>query len=191
MIDDDQNIMGFINMLPFRWEQPATDLPAEGWDWLMQKGIRDYEDGCVANCLGGLQVVVSKKYLGMGLSKELIKEGKRVKDDMGYRNLLIPIRPTLKHKHPCLTMDEYIRLKQADKVYDPWIRTHLKSGAKIIKTCERSMTVKGDLNFWKGLIEEEVVGTGYYRVPGALNLVYVDVAANRGEYQEENIWIRY
>jgi len=191
LIGQNSDLIGFINTVPLHWDGLLTDLPSAGWDWLINKGISDYENGLVSNCLGGLQVVVSKNYLGGGYSKKLIAEGKSIQEKSGFKNFIIPIRPTFKSKHPEVRMKDYMHLEKGGNIYDPWIRTHLKSGAQVIKVCSNSMNVKGDLPFWENLVGQKISQSGTYVVEGALNLVDVNVEKNSGEYREENIWIKY
>ena len=158
---------------------------------MVKKGIYDFETKKKPNALGGLQVIITKAFLGQGFSKVIIAEGKKRIAQFGLSQLIIPIRPTFKHKYPQMEMEEYIGLKKNEQVYDPWIRTHIKGGAKIIKVCKNSMNVKGDLNFWKRLIGKELTSSGMYKVNGALNPVRIDLENQSGEYREENIWIHY
>ncbi len=191
LIDRDQSLIGFINALPFYWDQSLNELPATGWDWLVEKGISDYEDGKVANCLGGLQMIVCKKYRRKGYSKILIAEGKELKSRKGLDEFVIPIRPTFKYKHPDVKMEEYIKFRNKEQIYDPWIRTHVASGAKIIKVCSHAMHTSGSVDFWEGILNRKIKGSGLYQVEGALNSVYIDLENNMGEYWEENVWINY
>jgi hypothetical protein len=191
LVGPNSDLIGFVNTLPMYWDQSLKELPDEGWDWLMQKGISDYENEIRPNCLGGLQIVISKNYLGNGLSKDFIAEAKSIKEKHGFENFVLPIRPTFKKKHPHVKMQDYMQLKKNNQIYDPWIRTHLKSGAKIIKVCSNSMNVQGGISFWESLMDQKITQSGYYEVEGALNLISIDFKKNSGEYREENIWINY
>ena len=130
LINVNGDLIGFINTIPVYWDKPLSDLPDDGWDWLVKKGIQDYELGIECNTLGGLQMIVCKDHQEKGYSKLLINEGKKIKDRFGYKNFILPIRPTLKSKYPEVDMNDYINYKKEDKIYDPWIRTHLSSGSK-------------------------------------------------------------
>ncbi|WP_298538884.1 GNAT family N-acetyltransferase [uncultured Aquimarina sp.] len=191
MIREDNKLIGFMNIVPIFWDQPFTELPEEGWDWLVKKGISDFESGIQPNSLGGLQIVVTQEFQGQGFSKLLIARAKKVKEDLGHKNFIIPIRPILKYKFPEMKMKNYMSLQENGKIMDPWIRTHLESGAKIIKVCEKSMNVIGDIHFWENLLDIKIIKSGTYMVDGALNLIKIDVKNNFGEYKEENIWIYY
>lgn len=191
LIGNENQLLGFMNAIPLFWNSPLRELPDEGWDWMLEKGVKDYENGRKPNSLGGLQIIVTKDNLGKGYSKILISEAKRMVKNKGYGNFIIPIRPTFKSLYPNMKMEEYIDLKSDGKVYDPWIRTHLKGGAEIINVCSKAMHIEGNLHFWETLMNHKVEKSGSYIVEGALNPVDIDFENNRGTYYEDNIWISY
>ncbi|WP_299254107.1 N-acetyltransferase [uncultured Aquimarina sp.] len=191
IISEDNNLIGFMNAIPIFWDQSLNELPNEGWDWLLKKGVDDFEKNLTPNSLGGLQIIVTKEYLGKGYSKLLIANGKKVREGLGLKNFIIPIRPIQKYKYPEMKMKDYMSLRENNEIRDPWIRTHLKSGADIIKVCKNSMNVTGDIDFWEGLLKAKINKSGAYKVKGALNLVTINIEDNYGEYREENIWINY
>jgi len=191
LIGEENQILGFMNAIPLHWDQPLDDLPDEGWDWMLEKGVLDYEQGLKPNSLGGLQIIVTPDNLGKGYSGVLIREAKQVFREKEFDHFIIPIRPTYKSRYPEMKMEEYMQMKIDGKIYDPWIRTHLKGGAKIISVCTQAMTIEGNVQFWERLIHRKVRESGSYIVEGALNLVDIDVENNRGSYYEDNIWISY
>ena len=190
MIENNQ-ILGFVNAIPFYWDEPISDLPDEGWDWMLKNGVTGFEKGVHPNSLGGLQIIVTKDNQGKGYSKVLIDEAKKVVTEKGFDNFLIPIRPTFKSRFPEMRMEEYINLKTDNKIYDPWIRTHVKGGAEIISVCSKAMLIDGDLHFWEGMMHQKIEKSGSYIVDGALNPVDINIEINYGVYHEDNIWISY
>ena len=191
IIGTDDNLIGFMNTVPVFWDKSLNELPDDGWDWMLRSGITDFEEGKQPNTLGGLQIIVTKEHQGKGFSKILITQAKKVVEKIGYKNFIIPIRPTFKHLHPEMKMSDYINLKKDTKIYDPWIRTHLKSGAKIIRICNNSMNISGDIPFWESLLNQKINTSGKYIATGALNPITIDFQKNHGEYREDNIWIAY
>lgn len=192
LIRDSNTMIGLISTLPFYWDKPLNQLSDDGWDWLIGKGIQDFENNILPNYLGGLQIIISKPYQGKGYSKKFIAEGKRLMHQNNLKYFAIPIRPTFKHKFPTMKMVDYIEYKIDNKIYDPWIRTHLQSNAHVIRICSNSMFVQGDIPFWEKLIGGgEISASGSYNVEGALNPIQIDLESNSGEYREENIWIYY
>lgn len=191
LIADDGELIGFFNTTPIAYHKHLDELPDQGWDWLLTKGIEDYEKGIKPNCLGGLQVIIRKEHQGKGYSKDFLNHAKQIVASKGFSNFIIPIRPTKKHEHPKMLMEDYLELKIDRKIYDPWIRTHLKNGAQIIKVCNNSMNIKGDIAFWETIINKKITKSDEYLANGALNTVKINVEKNNGEYREANIWIHY
>ncbi len=191
LIGADDNLIGFMNTVPIHYDQSLDQLPNEGWDWLVHKSISDHKLNKAPNTLGGLQVIITKKNQRKGYSKFLIAEAKNMMQKNGYEKFVIPIRPTLKQNYPDMSMVDYLHLKNENKIYDPWIRTHVDSNAKVISICHKSMNIKGDIKFWENLMNQKIKHSGYHQVSGALNPVYIHLDSNKGEYYEENIWIAY
>jgi len=191
LISSDGQLVGFINAIPFHFQDPLDQLPQNGWDWMFEKGITDYENKLAPNYLGGLQVIVRMEYKKLGFSKEILNHAKTVFKSSNLLNLVIPIRPTKKHKFPEMPMSIYIDLKEHNEIYDPWIRTHVKGGAQIIKICDQSMMMNGDIKFWESMLNREISESGKYKLDGALELITIDLENNWGQYIEPNIWIKY
>ena len=191
LLAEDGELIGFINAIPFQFSKPLSELPEEGWDWMFRKGIYDYEQGVEPNYLGGLQVIVRSKFQGLGYSKQILKYAKAKLQSSSLLDLVIPIRPTKKHEFPDMSMTSYLTKKVKDQIYDPWVRTHVKSGAEIIKVCPRSMTMEGDVKFWESMLGRQIAKSGSYQLPGALSYIAVDVENDTGKYVEPNVWIRY
>jgi len=191
LIGPDDELIGFINTVPIFFDQSLDLLPNEGWDWLVNKSISGYQNKVTPNTLGGLQVIITKKNQRKGYSKFIIAEAKNIMRNNGYEKFVIPIRPTLKKNHPDMSMVDYLHLKNENKIYDPWIRTHVNSDAKVISICHKSMNINGDIKFWESLMNKKIQHSGYHNVDGALNPVDIQIDANKGVYYEENIWIAY
>jgi len=191
LISSNHELIGFMNTVPFHFNHDLNQLPERGWDWMLKKGITDFEDKIAPNYLGGLQVIVRSKFKNQGYSKVILSYAKRFLTTSSFTNLVIPIRPTNKHKFPTMPMREYLDLKNENEVYDPWIRTHLKGGAEVIKVCERSMIMDGNIEFWKTILKKKSLKSGQYTLSGALNLISIDVENDIGVYVEPNIWIKY
>ena len=89
-------------------------------------------------------------------------------------------------------MAEYATWTREDGLsLDPWIRTHQRMGASIIKPAPNSTVVTGTVADWEGWAEMAFPVTGSYFVPGALNLVEVDRERDIATYREENLWVQH
>lgn len=191
LIAPDGDLIGFMNTIPFQFEHPLDELPEDGWDWMFAKGIADFENKRTPNFLGGLQVIITAKYQKLGYSKRILSYAKTVVQSKQLQKIIIPIRPTKKHLFPTMPMNTYLKLKEQNETYDPWVRTHLKGGAEIIKVCEHSMSIRGNVSFWESMLGEKVAKSGAYFLKGALKPIDIDLQKDLGEYKEPNIWIKY
>ena len=110
----------------------------------------------------------------------------------GYDAMVVPVRPTLKSEHPLVPMSEYIGW--SDKVgrcYDPWLRSHLSEGARVIGPCERSMVVNEHVAFWETWAGRRFERSGEHTFRGALAPVDINLETNSGRYEEPNVWVGY
>ncbi|WP_340613817.1 hypothetical protein [Xenorhabdus thailandensis] len=73
--------------------------------------------------------------------------------------------------------------------FDPWIRTHCRLGAKIIKPALRSMDIYGTLEQWQEWTGMKFPQSGEYVIPGGLVPLVVDVEKQMAYYIEPNLWM--
>jgi hypothetical protein len=60
-------------------------------------------------------------------------------------------------------------------MYDPWLRSHLASGGKLVGLAERSMVVREPLPFWENWSKQRFETSGNYALEGAIAPVKIDV----------------
>lgn len=186
-------IIGTANSIPIYWEKPLANLPEEGWDWVFQKGFKDRENQLKPNTLAGLQIAVNKKYQGKGVSSLVLKEMLEIARENRFKNVVIPIRPSLKSQYPLIPIDNYLNWKREKdgQPFDPWLRVHLRAGGEIIKVCHKAMYIPGSIKDWENWTGLKFKESGEYIIKGALNPVKMDLENDNGEYIEPNIWIRH
>lgn len=183
-------IIGVGNCLPFYWEGPFEELPEEGWDWVLEKGVNDFENGIKPNVLNGLQIAVNSKWQGKGVSTLVLKEMTEIGRQRDLKYVTIPVRPSLKTKYPLTSIDHYLNWEREDGLpYDPWLRVHSRFGGKNIKPCHRAMTIPGTVSEWEGWTGMKFFESGEYVVEGALNPICVNLEENIGVYTEPNVWV--
>lgn len=191
LVDEHEEIIGYANSIPFHFDKKVNQLPNTGWDWMLEKGIADFDKNLSPNLLGGLIIGVSKNQRGQQWSKIILSKMKELFNLEKFQNLVIPIRPILKDKHPQIDMHEYLNWKKEEKVFDPWIRRHLDSGAEIVSVCEKSMTIEAPISQWKNWTNQSIQSTGFQPVSDTLSPVYFDLKNDIGVYEEPNIWVKY
>lgn len=74
---------------------------------------------------------------------------------------------------------------------DPWLRTHVRAGGRIVDVCPASMTVGGSLSQWRAWTSLQFDSDGDVDVPGALAPVHVSQTHNYAVYVEPNVWIHH
>ena len=183
--------LGFANTIPLCYNDHFDNLPEEGWDWLLERGIKGFESKLSPNLLGGLQIGVNPQFRGQGLSKYILDFTKKLVKVKELQGFILPIRPTVKDQYPEIPMEEYMHWKNDGKIFDPWIRTHISAGAKIIKVCNKAMSVEGNVSQWESWTGKTFTNSGRYHIEGGLSLVDIDLENDKGTYLEPNIWIYY
>jgi hypothetical protein len=100
------------------------------------------------------------------------------------------VRPTLKHRYPLTPIDRYIHWRRQDGSHlDPWVRTHERLGASIVKVAPESTVTTGTVTEWEEWTEMALPESGNYVVPGALVPITIDRERNEGAYVEPNVWM--
>lgn len=166
-LKSDGKIIGLGNSIPFHWDKPFEELPEEGWDWVLEQGIRDRKNGIEANIVSGLQIVVNERYQGKALSSIVLQEMKQIAKQKGYRYITLPVRPNFKSKYPLISIDNYIHWERQDGLpFDPWLRVHARNGGKIIKACHRAMYIHGKISEWETWTTMRFPESGEYIIPG-------------------------
>lgn len=174
--------------VPFYCADPDK-LPAEGWDWIVEQASRK---DVAPNMIGGLGISVPQIHRSKGLARLVIKAMRDTAVARGFKGVVIPVRPTSKAKHPEVPMDEYIAWTDDNgRAYDPWLRSHLAAGGKIVGQASRSMVVEEPVAFWETWSGKTFEESGDYALPGALTPVSIQLERDIGRYQEPNVWFAY
>jgi GNAT superfamily N-acetyltransferase len=185
-----QRVAGMGNSFPLRWDGPLEELPEEGWDWAFQEAVYCHRKGISPNLHCAIQIVVRPDYRGMGLSSPMVEAVRNVSKDQGLPSLIIPLRPSEKSKYPLTLLDDYITWSTDDGLpQDAWLRVHVKLGARVIKVCHTSKTIRGTPAEWQAWTGMKFPQTGSYVIPGALTPLEINIGLNEGVYIEPNVWI--
>lgn len=184
------DIVATANSIPFYWDKSLKKLPETGWDWVIEKGIIDKQNSLQPNMLAGLQIVVNPSFQGKRYSYIVLNEMKKIARQNNFEQLLIPVRPSLKHKYPLQKMADYIEWKSENNLpFDPWLRVHQRAGGEILKICQKSMYIKGTIAEWENWTEMKFFQSGKYIIKGALSPIKINLAEDFGEYFDANVWI--
>jgi len=191
-IDESEKLIGKLNSLPFRWNGKDDDLPDRGWDAIQERGFQGRERGVTPNAVSLLEARVAPDHLGTGLSVGLLRAARRNATRLGLTDLFGPVRPTRKDREPEVPMAAYLARFRPDGLpEDPWVRTHVRLGARFVKICPVSMTIPGTLAQWREWTGLPMTESGPVVVPGGLVPVHVAVEHDHAVYVEPNVWMHH
>jgi GNAT superfamily N-acetyltransferase len=186
--DEREEVVGVGNAIPTAWDGDIASLPDGGVDAVVQ--ARFAEDAPEPTVLCALQILIAPDYRGQGLSGRMIERMAEIGRNHGLDTLIAPVRPNLKHRYPLVPMERYITWRRPDGTHlDPWLRTHERVGAPIVKVAPESMRVPGTVAQWEEWTGMAFPETGSYVVPGALAPVEIARERDEGLYLEPNVWM--
>lgn len=193
-------------------------------------GLRPFSDPARTrtespNALSAISITVSPEYRSQGLADILIMAMKQTAMDQGYDALVVPLRPTRKPDFPKTTLEDYVSWpatavpnygisKTAKKTdpnlpFDPWLRKHIRLGARLIKVAPRSMYVEGSVQEWQewtGVDFGQLIGRkdAPFKKEASSGKMYIEVVFPKGlvplryyvgekrcVYLEPNVWLHH
>jgi len=167
----------------------VDDLPPEGWDWVVETAATSKGPH---KLLGALAISVPSVHRSRGYARTMIRALLDLAESKGLDGLVAPVRPSAKARHPWVPIEEYMTwTDKRGRIYDPWVRSHLSSGGKLLRPCERSMVVHEPLAFWETWANQTYERSGSYVLDGALAPVDIDIDNQIGRYEEPNVWVTY
>lgn len=189
---DGETVAAACNSIPVIWDLDDQTLPDEGWDWALESGFAGLQSGTPATTLCALSITIARDYVGKGVSRHAVLAMKALAVQYNLNALIAPVRPSLKHRYPLTPMEHYIKWTQEDGApFDPWLRTHWRVGARIVKVAPRAMIIPGTVAQWEGWTGMKFPESGDYVVPNALNPVSADLERDLITYVEPNVWMHH
>jgi GNAT superfamily N-acetyltransferase len=186
--DQREEVVGGGNAIPAWWDGDAASLPDGGITAVVEARFAEGTPRPTVLC--ALQIVIAPEFRARGLSSRMIQRMAEIGRDHGLDTLIAPVRPTLKHRYPLAPMERFLRWRQPDGTHlDPWLRTHERLGAEIVKVAPESMRIPGSVGDWEEWTKMTFPETGAYVVPGALVPVEIDRERDEGLYVEPNVWM--
>ena len=186
--DELDDVVAEGNVVPAGWDGDPESLSDGGLDAVLEASFSDRTSSF--NVLSALQIVISGRYQGRGLSARMIERMAEIGRSHGYASLIAPVRPSWKHRYPLADIDRYVAWRRGDGSHvDPWLRTHERIGGEILRVAHRSMIVPGTVADWEEWTEMTFPESGPYVVPGALVPIEIDLERGHGLYVEPNVWV--
>jgi hypothetical protein len=170
--------------IPFCWDTTLEDLPS-GIDAV---GIRAVEDRRRPSALSALSAEVVSDYQRTGLSALVLSTMGTMARRAGLAPLVAPVRPSWKDRFPLHSIVDYAFWQRRDGLpFDPWIRLHVRLGARILRPEPNSMEFTAAIPNWELWTGMRFHRDGHYVFPGGLAALVV--ADDVGRYWEPNIWM--
>ncbi len=186
--DESDEVVGQANAVPTAWDGDVAALPDRGIDAALEASMA--EDAPAPNVLCAMQIMVAPSRRGEGLSGRMIRRMHELGRKQGLDRLIAPVRPSLKHMYPLAPMERYVDWRRPDgELLDPWLRTHERVGAEIVKVAPQSMRIPASVADWEEWTGMQFPESGEYVVPGALVPVEIDRDRDEGLYVEPNVWM--
>jgi GNAT superfamily N-acetyltransferase len=183
---DGDALVAELHSVPTPWDGSEADLPS-GWD---DAFTRAFESERAPTVLCALAIAILPERRGEQLSSRMIDAMRQAARTYGLRELIAPVRPTLKERYPLIPIERFVDWRRDDGTHlDPWIRTHERMGGEIIGVAPDSMVIeapKADWEEWTGL---KLPDDGIYVVAGML--APLEVRNGIGRHVEPNVWVRH
>ena len=106
----------------------------------------------------------------------------------GLHQLVAPVRPNWKERHPLVPIDEYAGWVRDDGLpYDPWMRVHARLGATVIRPAPESFLIEAPASDWEEWTGISLRADGDYVFPSGLAPLHIRDGI--GTYWEPNVWM--
>ncbi len=184
---DGEEILARARSIPLRWDGTIDDLPA-GIDGAISRG---FDEGG-ANTLCALVIMVPPAAQRQGASRRALEGMLEIARRHSFTALIAPVRPSLKERYPLTPIERYAEWRRDDGLlFDPWLRTHERLGAEILKSEPQSLRITGTVAEWEKWVGLPFPESGDYVFPGGLATVSIDHERDVGSYWEPNVWMRH
>lgn len=186
VVDGDE-ILARARSVPVRWDGTVEDLP-DGIDGAI---ARAFDEGG-ANTLCAMVIMVPRSVQSRGASRVALEAMAAIAREHGLGALIAPVRPNWKERYPLTPIERYATWRRDDGLlFDPWMRTHERLGADVLKPEPNSLRITATVGEWEERVGMSFPETGEYVFPGGLATVAIDRETDVGRYWEPNVWMRH
>lgn len=188
---EDERLVAAVWGVPIAWNGAVEQLPG-GYSAALGRAVATHVAGAAVNTLVVCAAQVHPHAVGRGVAAEVVTRLSDIAAARGLHQVLVPLRPTLKHRYPLVPIEAYARFQRADgQPLDPWLRTHTRMGARVVSTVEASQTFTGTVAQWQAWSGLVLPASGDYVVDRALAPMRLDHPDDRGVLVEPGIWVRH
>ena len=184
-------VVAIGHTVPLVWDGAPATLP-DTLAEILRRATEDRQHQRSPTTLCALAAIVSPRHRGQGLSTVVVREMHALAARHRLDALIGPVRPTLKASYPLAPIERYAGWTTPDGApFDPWIRTHWRLGAEIMRVVPRTLVIAGTVGQWEKWTGMSFPDSGAYVVPGALQPVSIDRERDEGRYEDPNVWMRH
>ena len=177
--------------VPITWSGASDQLPS-GYSESLARAVSDHQSGVTPDTLVVCAAQVHPERAGVGLAAAVLDGLIDAGAAVGLTRVVAPLRPMWKHRYPLTPIVDYAGWTRGDgSAFDPWLRTHLRMGARLIGTNPTSQTFTGTVKQWEEWSGLEIPAAGAYIVPRALAPLIVDHTADLGTCVEPTVWVQH
>ncbi|GAB3216290.1 hypothetical protein GCM10027586_07950 [Kineococcus gypseus] len=177
--------------VPIRWNGTVADLPA-GYSETLARAVADHAVGAAVDTLVICAAQVRADATGRGLAARVLHAVIDAGAARGLHRVIALLRPTGKHEHPAMGIEQYARWRQPDgQAVDAWVRTHERMGAHVLATTPASQVFEAGVQQWRSWSGLAMPTSGTYVVAGAPDVVHIDLDADIGRLSEPGIWVQH
>jgi GNAT superfamily N-acetyltransferase len=188
---DGEELVGAGWGVPLCWDGTVDDLPG-GYTDSLARALAAYDAGKPADSFAILAGQVRPDRQREGLAGRLLTELADAAVRTGLHRVICPVRPTHKARYPLTPIERYATWTRDDGMpLDPWLRTHVRLGARILAPAPASQIITGSVADWQHWTGLALPDPGDYVIPDGLAVLHVDHATDTGAYVEPNIWVQH
>ncbi len=131
---DQDGVLAEGHTVQCAWDGTTEGL-GDGIDAMIAGAFEARQAGRRPTALGALAAEIKRQFQGRGLADSVLDAMADVARDAGLSHVIAPVRPSFKDRYPIIPIERYVTwTRENGEPFDPWIRTHVRRGAKIAKS---------------------------------------------------------
>jgi len=188
-VEEDEELLGIGHTIPFRWSGDDASLP-DGLPTLLPLAFAERAYASPPTALCALLVAMLPIGLARGLSAQMLSRMKNIAAVHGLDWVVAPVRPTDKHNHLDMRIEEYATWRREDgQLVDPWLRTHERIGGRCAGIAPAGNRFVGTVAQWRQWTGLALAVSGDYVIPFAVSRAHIDIERDIGVLTEPNVWM--
>ena len=149
LYDGQDGVVAAGHTVPCVWDGTTEGL-GDGIDPMMAGAFEARQAGRSPTALGVLAAEIKPQFQGRRLADRVLDAMADVARDAGLTHLIAPVRPSFKDRYPITPIERYVTwTKENGEPFDPWIRVHIRRGARIAKPIPHSLRITGSVAEWE------------------------------------------